>query len=146
MSTCWAEEWYPGPSKKQPTIALSTTEAEYIALVQAAKGSIWLQRLPHEVEQDIEEINTIYEDNQGAIALASNPQFHTRTKHIDIQYYFIRERVESDKVQLEYCPTAEMIADGMKKSWQGIGIGIWWKRWVWKCNSSIMTLKQKSKA
>uniref|UniRef100_A0AAV1V9K6 Copia protein n=1 Tax=Peronospora matthiolae TaxID=2874970 RepID=A0AAV1V9K6_9STRA len=57
----------------------------------------------------------MYEDNQGSIALAKNPEFHKRTKHIDIRYHFVREKVESGEVVLEYCPTQDMLADMMTK-------------------------------
>ncbi|GMF64476.1 unnamed protein product [Phytophthora fragariaefolia] len=57
----------------------------------------------------------IYEDNQGAIALAKNPEFHKRTKHIDIRYHFVREKVEDSQVVLEYCSTKDMLADLMTK-------------------------------
>ncbi len=53
----------------------------------------------------------IYQDNQGAIAFAKNPIFHRRTKHIDIKYHFVREKVESDEVELVYVPTVMMQAD-----------------------------------
>ncbi|KAF1325884.1 hypothetical protein FI667_g8977, partial [Globisporangium splendens] len=53
--------------------------------------------------------------NQGSIALAKNPEFHKRTKHIDIRYHFVREKVEDGQVVLEYCPTQEMLADIMTK-------------------------------
>lgn len=58
----------------------------------------------------------IYEDNQGSIALAKNPEFLKRTKHIDIRYHFVREKVEDNQVVLEYCPTQDMLADIMTKS------------------------------
>lgn len=103
-------------SKKQATTALSTTEAEYIALVQAAKESIWIQRLIHELGYIAINSNVIYGDNQGSIALANNPEYHARTKHIDIQYHFIRECVQTGKIVLKYCPTADMVADGMTKA------------------------------
>jgi hypothetical protein len=102
--------------KKQGSVALSTTEAEYMALVQAAKESIWLQRLLKELGREAENTKTIYEDNQGAIALANNPEYHARTKHIDIQYHFVRECVENGDIELEYCPTADMIADALTKA------------------------------
>ena len=57
----------------------------------------------------------VYEDNQGAIALAKNPEFHKRTKHIDIRYHFVREKVEDGHVILKYCPTLDMLADLMTK-------------------------------
>ena len=76
-------------SKKQSTIALSSMEVEYIALVQAVKESIWIQRLLSDLGRKAEDQDLIREDNQGAIALAHNPEYHARTKHIDIQYHFI---------------------------------------------------------
>lgn len=57
----------------------------------------------------------IYKDNQGSIALAKNPEFHKRTKHIDIRYHFVREKVEDNQVVLEYCPTQDMLAEVMTK-------------------------------
>ena len=55
-------------------------------------------------------------DNQGSIALAHNPVFHARTKHIDIQHHYIRDEVASGRIDLQYVPTSEMIADGMTKA------------------------------
>ena len=105
-------------SKKQPTVALSSTEAEYIALTQAVKESMWIQRFLKEIGRydGVKDANVIYEDNQGAIALANNPEFHARTKHIDIQYHYVREKVQSGEIDLVYCPTAEMVADQLTKA------------------------------
>jgi len=105
-------------SKKQTSIALSTTEAEYMSMTQAAKEIIWLRVLLEELEAltHIRQMSQLHRDNQGALALARNPEYQTRTKHIDIQYHFIRELVTAEKVFLEYCPTSEMIADIMTKS------------------------------
>jgi hypothetical protein len=57
----------------------------------------------------------IYGDNQSSLALAENPEFHQRTKHIDIKYHFIRQQVEKGTIHLSYIPTADMVADGMTK-------------------------------
>ena len=59
----------------------------------------------------LEEVRNIYIDNQGAIALPRNPEFHARTKHIDIQYHFVREHIESKRITLTHCPTSEMTVD-----------------------------------
>ena len=77
-------------SKKQSTVVLSSTEAEYMALTQAVKETIWLQGLQRDLgaQHHIEEMQNINVDNQGAIALASNAEFHAQTKNIDIQYHF----------------------------------------------------------
>ena len=58
----------------------------------------------------------IYEDNQGCIALARNPVFHSRTKHIDTKFHFLREKIEEGVMKHEYKPTNEMIADGLTKA------------------------------
>jgi hypothetical protein len=98
-------------------VALSTTEAEYIALVQATKESIWIQRLLAELGRNaVANAQILYGDNQGAIQIANNPEYHARTKHIDIQYHFIRECVENGVIKLKYCPTEDMVADGLTKA------------------------------
>ena len=80
-------------SKKQAVVALSTTEAEYIALSAAAQEAAWLQKLLLDLRMPPQPL-IIMEDNQGAIALANNPIGHSRTKHIDIRFHFIRESNE----------------------------------------------------
>src|SRR4030095_1925087 len=103
-------------SKKQPTVALSSTEAETMALLQAIKESLWIQRFLSELGRKAENQDLIKEDNQGTIALAHNPEHHARTKHIDIQYHFVRECVENKRIRLEYCPTSDMVADELTKA------------------------------
>ena len=76
-------------SKKQGCVALSTVEAEYNALSSAVQESVWLRRLTSELGSPLKQAITIYEDNQSAIAMTKNPQFHGRAKHIDIKYHFI---------------------------------------------------------
>jgi len=103
-------------SKKQSSVALSSTESEYMALLHALKEQIWLLRFLKEIGYDISDQNTIYMDSQSAIALAHNPEHHARTKHIDIQYHFVRNCVEDGTTQLTYCPTEDMVADGLTKA------------------------------
>ena len=103
-------------SKKQATVALSTAEAEYVALIQAAQEGIWLRGLLSDL--GLKAMSTvILEDNQGAIAIAKNPVDHSRTKHIDIRccYYYIRECVQNGQIELRYCPTNDMKADILTK-------------------------------
>ena len=100
-------------SKLQPTVALSTCEAEYIGQTNATKEAIWLRRLLNEIRPETAnepQATIIYCDNQGAIALAKNPQFHARTKHIDIQHHFVREKINEGAVQLEYIETERQVA------------------------------------
>ena len=102
-------------SKKQKTVAKSTTEAEYVALSMAVQECIWLRRLLDDIGCSESVPTVIYEDNNGAIDLSRNAKHHTRTKHIDISYHFTREKVQSGEVSIVYCPTDEMVADVMTK-------------------------------
>ena len=102
-------------SKRQLTVARSSTEAEYVALSAAAQESIWLRRLLCDFGFGKMLPTTLYEDNNGAIELSKNPKFHNRTKHIDVAYHFTRERVASNELSVVYCHTDEMVADVMTK-------------------------------
>ena len=102
-------------SRKQETVAKSSTEAEYVALSGATQETIWLRRLLNDVRFDTSHPTIINEDNQGAIELSKNPKHHNRVKHIDIAYHFARERVASKEIEIVYCPTDSMIADVMTK-------------------------------
>lgn len=101
-------------AKKQPTIALSSTEAEYMAMTNAAKEIKFLRNILEELELQAiyngEEI-TLNIDNQGAIKLASHNGYSPRTKHIDVRHHFIREAVENKILKLEYVASEENLAD-----------------------------------
>ncbi len=105
-------------SKQQEITALSTTEAEYIALTYTAKEAIWHRYFLAELFGPISIPSIIYSDNQSAISLAHAElgQFHARTKHIDIRYHFIREKIQDGTLEVIYCPTSEMTADIMTKA------------------------------
>ena len=102
-------------SKKQPSVALSTTGAEYIALSQCAQEIVWVRRLLHEIGKSSEFPTKVFEDNQGAIKLAGNPGSSKRTRHIDIRFHFTREAIEEGVIELVYCNTTEMTADLLTK-------------------------------
>ena len=103
-------------SKKQRTVALSSTEAKYMASTEATQESVWLKAFMCELdEMKNDEAVKIYEDNQGSIVLAKNPEFRKRTKHIDIRYHFVHEKVPDGQVLLQYCATKNMKADLMTK-------------------------------
>lgn len=102
-------------SRKQSTVALSTAEAEYVALSTAVQECMWMQRLLSELGNPPDGPTTILEDNQSSIAMAKNPQFHGRAKHIDIKHHFIRDQVSIGSIELQYCPTNEMLADVLTK-------------------------------
>jgi hypothetical protein len=102
-------------SRKQPTVALSSCEAEYIALAATVQESLYLIQLLDELEKCNSPV-LIFEDNQGTIALAKNPVHHQRSKHIDVRYHFIRSELKNGKIVIEYCPTDSMVADIMTKA------------------------------
>ena len=102
-------------SKKQSSVALSTAEAEYIALASTAQEAVWLRQLTTELGNGSAEVTTIFEDNQAAISMSKNPQFHGRAKHISIKYHFVREQVSDGTVRLKYCRTQDMVADILTK-------------------------------
>ncbi|XP_074655651.1 uncharacterized protein LOC141909165 [Tubulanus polymorphus] len=101
--------------KRQPTVALSTTEAEYMALSSAPQEVIWLRRLMNDLGAMPESPTVISEDNRGTIALAKNPVGHCRTTHIDLRHHFIREVVSDGVITIEYCHTLDMVADILTK-------------------------------
>ncbi len=107
-------------AKRQPTVALSSCEVEYIGQTQATKEAIWLKLLLTQLNSSSEDKRVhaviIYCDNQGAITLDKNPEFHTRRKHINIQWNYQRERIEDGSVEFRYLPTEEQIADGLTKA------------------------------
>ena len=98
-------------SCKQNIVALSSCEAEYIALTSAFKEARFLRQLFADINgREIQSVK-LFGDNQGAIALAKNPVHHQRSKHIDIRYHFIRFDVEEGIVNLEYVPSSKNYAD-----------------------------------
>ena len=102
-------------SKKQPTVALLTTEAEYLALTEAIKEAIWIAQLFEQLNIPLSLPIPVYEDNNSCILLAEHPVFHQRTKHIDIRYHFIREHIILNKVKLCQIDTNYQIADMLTK-------------------------------
>jgi hypothetical protein len=103
-------------SKKQSSVALSSTEAEYIAGAHAAKELVWLRRLLSELGLELNAATTLLMDNQSAMTIARNPEFHDRTKHIEVRYHFLRLKVEDGELVLAYVPTGEQIADVLTKA------------------------------
>ena len=108
-------------SRRQATVAKSSTEAEYVALSASAQEVIWLRRLVDSLGIRQDSPTHIYEDNQSAIEISKNPKHHDRTKHIDVCHHFVRERVAMNEIAVLYCPTDEMTADIMTK---GLGTNL----------------------
>ena len=103
-------------SKKQNDVALSSTESKYIALAEAAREAIWLCNLLHGLKCMQPQPTKLYRDNSGSLAIANNPQYHKKTKHFDTRNHYIRQRVEKGQIELEFCPTANMMADILTKA------------------------------
>ena len=99
-------------SRKQPTVALSSCEAEYMALAAITQESLFLTQLLNDLDRDVQyQPVTIFDDNQGAIALVENPVHHQRSKHIDIKYHFVRDERSQGKIDVVYIPSKDMVAD-----------------------------------
>ena len=101
-------------SKLQPSTALSTAEAEYIAACTGTKEALWVKMLLEffDIPSNTMDMKT---DNQAALSIAENPIISQKSKHIDIQYHFLKQKVADKSVQFSYCPTKLMIADGLTK-------------------------------
>lgn len=106
-------------SRKQRTVALSSTEAEYMAITDASKEALHLISFLKELRfPDLAKV-TIFNDNQGAGKLAENPVHHSRSKHIDVRHHFIRQVLKWYPVDLVYMPTERMPADVLTKGLPG---------------------------
>ena len=102
-------------SKKQVTVALSSTEAEYMAVMHVIQEGLWLKSLFAELLLPLRTPINIFLDNTGAIALSTAAKFHQRTKHIDIRYHFVREHVDNGTFRLIWLPSHKNIADILTK-------------------------------
>jgi hypothetical protein len=103
-------------SKKQNAVSLSTTEAEYICLSDAAREATWLRNLFMELGYTQNEPTLIYGDNESSLAIARNIQYHKQTKHFDIKNHFIRDQIKSNTIILQYLNTHDMAADIFTKA------------------------------
>lgn len=102
-------------SKKQSTIARSSSEAEYRAMAQASAEVTWVVRLLEELGVTKLKPIRLHCDNQSALHIARNPVFHERTKHIDLDCHFTREKVMEGLIELSYLPTQSQLADVLTK-------------------------------
>ena len=102
-------------SRKQELVTLSMAEAEYVAATHATKECIWLCHLIGELFPSLIPQTILHCDNQAALKLATSNNYHARTKHIDMQYHFIRQVIASNTIDLIYCLTNNMTADILTK-------------------------------
>jgi reverse transcriptase-like protein len=127
LGNCWID-W---SCHKQATVALSSCEAEYMAVTASTQGAMWMSQLLHEIgfmrwicggasspSSTISPVPLIYSDNKSAIAMAQNDSLHSRSKHIDIKHHFIREQIEKKFIQIQWISTHQQVADILTKTLQ----------------------------
>jgi hypothetical protein len=103
-------------TKKQHTVALSTAEAEYMAITEVVQEVKWLKQLLQEMNYNVQLPINIYVDNISAICIGENDVQHERTKHIDIKYHYIRENIYNNEIKLVYMPSDQQLADVFTKA------------------------------
>jgi hypothetical protein len=103
-------------TKKQDSVALSSTQAEYVALCHAATEGIWLRRLLDTLDVGDGQCFVIYEDNQPCIAVAEEPKEHRKMKHISLKFHFLRDEIAKKTLTVKYIPTGEQLADLLTKA------------------------------
>lgn len=102
-------------SHKQPTVSLSSTEAEYLALAYGICEAKWLRSILMELGFDLNGPTIIFKDNQSCIQIARESRDHKRLKHVDIKFNFIRDALANGEIELQYTPSADQLADIMTK-------------------------------
>ena len=102
--------------KKQEIVLLLATESEYIAAMHTMKEALWLCLFIGEVLVPLNEPITLFSDNQFAITLTKDHQYHAHTKHIDIHFHFIHWVVDNSKIHLVFCPTNDMVTNTLTKA------------------------------
>lgn len=105
----WRSKKLGGPSS-------SSTEAEYRVYLSASQEAQWLRKLTFDIYGEVPEKTQIWSDNQGAIQLAKNPVFHSRTKHIGVHFNFTKDLIVNKEISITYMPTEEMVADIFTKA------------------------------
>jgi hypothetical protein len=103
-------------ARKQATVSRSSTEAEYKALANATAEMMWVQKLLTELGIPHPRAARLWCDNLGAKYLSENPVFHARTKHIEIDFHFVRERVAQGLLDIRFINSSDQVADGFTKA------------------------------
>lgn len=97
-------------------MSLSSTETEYIGLSKASQEALWLRRLLEELHYPQDSPTTIFCDNQSTIKLAKNSVYHARSKHIEVHHHFVRDLIERQEVEFQFCRTEDQLADIFTKA------------------------------
>jgi hypothetical protein len=103
-------------ARKQATVSRSSTESEYKAVANATSEIMWIQTLLKELGISAPRMAKLWCDNMGAKYLSANPMFHARTKHIEVDFHFVREIVLNNLLQIDFVPTGDQVADGFTKA------------------------------
>ena len=98
-------------ARKEATVSHSSTEAEYKAMANATAEIIWIQSLLQEFGIPQSQSPILWCDNIGATYLSANPVFHARTKHIEVDYHFVRECVSQKQLQIKFISSKDQLAD-----------------------------------
>ncbi|KAL4037013.1 hypothetical protein IC575_000596 [Cucumis melo] len=102
-------------SKKQSVVARSSAKAKYRAMSLGICEEIWLQKILSYLHQECETPLKLFCDNKAAISIANNPVQHDRTKHVEIDWHFIKERLDSGIICISYIPLSQQVANGLTK-------------------------------
>jgi hypothetical protein len=106
---CWS-------SKKQQSFAQSSAEAEYVSAALAISQAIWLRKILEDIGEKQKNVVHLHCDNKSAIAMAKNPIYHSKTRHIAIKHHFIRKAIEEGEVELKFWRTEKQVADIFTKA------------------------------
>jgi hypothetical protein len=103
-------------ARKQPIVSRSSTEAEYKAIANATAEIMWIQTLLQELGVSHHSAASLWCDNLGATYLSANLMFHARTKHIEVDYHFVMERVARKQLEICFISTNDQVTDGFTKA------------------------------
>ncbi|KAL3746544.1 hypothetical protein ACJRO7_015497 [Eucalyptus globulus] len=103
-------------AKKQPTVSRSSTEAEYRALASTTAELTWISFVLQDIGISLQSPTSLFCDNRSSISLTANPILHARTKHIEVDFHFVREKVSSGSIRVQYISTHLQLADIFTKS------------------------------
>jgi hypothetical protein len=107
----WVSVYYLVQARNNPSISLSTAEAEYIAAVGCCTQVLWMKQTLKYIQVEYDEPIPIYCDNTSTISISKNPVMHSKTKNIPIKYHFLWEHVAEKNIRVEYVGTKEQVAD-----------------------------------
>lgn len=115
----WVQTWCHGVKKKQTTMSRSTTEVVYRSLANTVAGVTWIQSLLGKLQAPCQQQPVIYCDNLSTVLLIANPVLHARTKHLELDLFFVREKVQRKEIVVQHVGSHLQIADGLTKPLSG---------------------------